>query len=54
LYQTGIHRPFIESYTNVSDVLSFHLNKAIKKELSVEEALKEATLKINEKAILVK
>ncbi len=54
LYQTGIHRPFLESYTNVSDVLSFHLNKAIKKELSVEEALKEATLKINEKAILVK
>ncbi len=54
LYQTGIHRPFLESYTNVSDVLSFHLNKAINKELSVEEALKEATLKINEKAILVK
>jgi multiple sugar transport system substrate-binding protein len=54
LYKTGVHRPFLESYTNVSDILSFYLNKAIKKELSVEEALKEATKKINDKAILVK
>jgi len=54
LYKTGIHRPFLESYTNVSDVLSFYLNKAIKQEISVDEALKEATKKINEKAILVK
>ena len=54
LYQNGVHRPFLESYTNVSDVLSFYLNKAIKQELSVEQALKEATRKINEKAILIK
>lgn len=54
LYETGIHRPFIESYTNVSDILSFYLNKAIKEELSVEDALNEATKKINDKAILVK
>lgn len=54
LYKTGVHRPFLESYTNVSDILSFYLNKAIKKEISVDEALKEATKKINDKAILVK
>ncbi len=54
LYKTGIHRPFIESYTNISDILSFYINKAIKKEISVEEALKAATGKINEKVILVK
>ncbi len=54
LYKTGVHRPFLESYTNVSDILSFYLNKAIKKEMSVDEALKEATKKINDKAILVK
>ncbi|HCY77995.1 MAG TPA: hypothetical protein DHV28_18980 [Ignavibacteriales bacterium] len=54
LYKTGIHRPFLESYTNVSDILSFYLNKAIKQEYSVDDALKEATKKINEKAILVK
>ncbi|HEX9253862.1 MAG TPA: extracellular solute-binding protein, partial [Ignavibacteriaceae bacterium] len=54
LYKTGVHRPFLESYTSVSNVLSFYLNKAIKEEMSVDEALKEATKKINEDAILVK
>jgi len=54
LYKTGVHRPYLESYTNVSDILSFYLNKAIKKEIGVEEALKEATEKINNKTILVK
>jgi len=54
LYQFGVHRPFLEDYTNVSDILSYYLNRAIKKEISVDEALKEATKKINEKVILVK
>ena len=54
LYQFGVHRPFIEDYTNVSDILSYYLNRAIKKEISVDDALKEATRKIKEKVILVK
>jgi len=54
LYKTGVHRPFIEGYTNVSDILSYYLNMAIKKEITVDEALSEATKKINEKVILVK
>ena len=54
LYKSGVHRPFLESYTNVSDILSFYINKAIKQEISVDEALKDATRKINDKAILVK
>jgi len=45
---------FIEGYTNVSDILSYYLNMAIKKEITVDEALSEATKKINEKVILVK
>ncbi len=54
LYQFGIHRPFLEDYTNVSDILSYYLNLAIKNEINVDEALKEATKKINEKVILIK
>lgn len=54
LYKSGVHRPFIEDYTNVSDILSYYLNRAIKQEISVDEALSEATKKINEKMILVK
>lgn len=54
LYTTGVHRPFIESYTNVSDILAYYLHKAIKKEISVEQALKEAEIKIKAREILVK
>lgn len=54
LYKRGVHRPFLEDYTNVSDILSFYMNSALKKEISVDEALKKAELKIKEKSILVK
>jgi multiple sugar transport system substrate-binding protein len=54
LYKTGVHRPFIENYTNVSDILSFYINSAIKNEISVDKALEYATQKIEEKSILVK
>jgi hypothetical protein len=44
----------MEGYTNVSDIISFYINMAVKNEISVEDALKEAEQKIQEKAILVK
>lgn len=54
LFKTGVHRPFMENYTNVSDILSYYINSAIKGEISVDKALQEAELKIKEKTILVK
>lgn len=54
LFKTGVHRPFMEGYTNVSDILSYYINSAIKGEISVDKALQEAELKIKEKIILVK
>ena len=54
LNKIGVHRPFMEGYTNVSDILSYFINRAIKGEISVDKALEEAELKIKEKAILVK
>lgn len=54
LYKIGVHRPFKEGYTNLSDILSYFINKAIKGEISVDIALKEAERKIKEKVILVK
>lgn len=54
LYQTGVYRPFIENYTNVSDILSHYVHSAIKGDISVSNALKDAEIKIKEKAILVK
>lgn len=54
LFKMGVHRPFMEGYTNVSDILSYYINSAIKGEISVDKALQEAELKIKEKTILVK
>ncbi len=54
LLDNGVHRPFTERYTGISDILSFYLNSAIKGELSVNQALSEATKKINSESILIK
>jgi len=54
LFGSGVHRPFLEEYTNVSDILSHYINLAIKKEISVNDALSEAEKKINEKIISAK
>ncbi len=54
LFKQGVHRPFITAYTNVSDIISYYINLAIKNEISVDDALSEATRLIKDKAILVK
>ncbi|MFZ2322515.1 MAG: extracellular solute-binding protein [Ignavibacteriaceae bacterium] len=54
LYKTGVHRPFLEDYTNVSDILSYYLHSAIKDNIPVANALENAESKIKEKSILVK
>jgi multiple sugar transport system substrate-binding protein len=50
----GIHRPFLEHYTSISDILSYYLNLAIQNKMPIEEALNKATEKINSKSILLK
>lgn len=54
LFKIGVYRPFMEGYTNVSDILSYFINRAIKGEIPVDKALQEAESKVKEKAILVK
>ncbi|QQS35398.1 MAG: extracellular solute-binding protein [Ignavibacteriales bacterium] len=54
LLQKGMHRPFIEDYTNISDILSFYVNAAIKKEMTVKEALHSASQKIKSGSIFLK
>ncbi|MGE5811145.1 MAG: hypothetical protein ACM339_06555, partial [Ignavibacteria bacterium] len=54
LLQRGIHRPFMERYTAISDILSYYLNLAIRKEISVNKALANAEEKINSNSILIK
>ena len=49
----GKHRPFLENYTRISEIMSRTFHKALKKEISVKEALKLASNQINnEKAVI--
>ncbi len=54
LLQNGKHRPFRENYTNISDIMAYYLHKALKKEITVDEALTLATEKINSKQVFIK
>lgn len=54
LLDSGKHRPFRVDYTKISDIMSYFLNLALKKEMSVEEALHKASAKINSKQVFIK
>ncbi|MBI2429933.1 MAG: extracellular solute-binding protein [Ignavibacteriales bacterium] len=54
LVDNGFHRPFLEDYTRISDIIAHFVHRAIKKEISVDEALEQATVMIESKALLIK
>ena len=54
LINSGVHRPFLENYTRVSDIIAEYFNKAIKMKLSVKQALKSAEEKIISENIEIK
>ena len=54
LMESGIHRPFLENYTKISDIIAFYLNKAISEEMSAEEALIKAEQQIADEKIEIK
>ena len=54
LMKSGVYRPFLENYTKISDIIVEYLNRAIKKEITVEQALKGARKKIINENISVK
>jgi multiple sugar transport system substrate-binding protein len=54
LINSGVHRPFLENYTKISDIIVEFLNQAIKKELSVNQALMDAEKRISNENIEIK
>jgi multiple sugar transport system substrate-binding protein len=54
LLKNGVHRPFIENYTKISDVISYYVHLAIKNEITVDEALAQSTELINSEKVLIK
>ncbi len=54
LLERGIHRPYLEDYTKISDIVSYYIHLAIRQEVSVPEALQSASRMINSKKVLIK
>ena len=47
IINNGIHRPSLTNYTKLSDILSLYINKALKREITVEQALESAQYEID-------
>ena len=54
LLNNGVHRPFLKDYTRISDILSYHANKAIKGEVDVNTALQDVDKYIKTKSFIIK
>jgi multiple sugar transport system substrate-binding protein len=54
LMKQGVHRPSMEDYTNISDILSHNIHLAIAGKMSAGEALADAAAKINSGSLLLK
>jgi multiple sugar transport system substrate-binding protein len=54
LLDRGFHRPALEEYTKMSDIISHYVRLAIKEEMTVSEALEQASRKIQSNEILIK
>jgi multiple sugar transport system substrate-binding protein len=42
LLNNGIHRPFLDNYTQISDIVSYYTNQVLKGNLSIDAALSSA------------
>jgi multiple sugar transport system substrate-binding protein len=54
LIERGFHRPFLADYTKIADIVSHYANLALKKEMTVDEALTKASSMINSNEVLIK
>lgn len=54
LIERGFHRPFLADYTKIADIVSHYVNLALKKEITVDEALTKASAMINANEVLIK
>jgi multiple sugar transport system substrate-binding protein len=54
LLERGFDRPAMVDYTRISDILSYYIHRAIRRDISVEDALKQASDMINSNKVLIK
>lgn len=54
LFRSGVHRPFCEDYTRVSDIVSFYVSRAISDKISLSNCLKSIDEMIDSKQVILK
>ena len=54
LISHGFHRPSLVDYTRIADIIAHYVHLALKKEMSVDEALAKASQIINSNEVLIK
>lgn len=54
LFATGVHRPFAEDYTRISEIVSFYVSRAINNEISLDECLRSIDEMIVSKQVILK
>ncbi len=53
-FEFGVHRPLLEDYTRISDIISYFVHHTLTGEISVENALTQATKMINSNEVIFK
>ncbi|MDD8016830.1 MAG: extracellular solute-binding protein [Bacteroidota bacterium] len=54
LVASGFHRPSLEEYTKISDIIAHYVHLAIKGEVTVDEAIDRASQAMQSKSVLLK
>lgn len=54
LLDRGLHRPFMEDYTRISDIVSYYVNRAIENQISISKALEEIDEMILNNKVIIK
>ncbi len=50
----GKHRSYRKDYTRLSDIITYYMNLALRKDITVKEALQQASEQINSKKVFIK
>ncbi len=53
-YNYGVHRPLLEDYTRISDIISYFVHKVLSQAIEIDKALSEATRMINSNEVIFK
>lgn len=53
-FEYGVHRPLLEDYTRISDIISYFVHKVLTDDLEINAALHKATNMINSNVVIFK